>query len=373
MSVLIILLLHAWYSLSVNPSRTGMLFSILTNRTMLWKYWDKSTCNRFTEVPKIVCRHANTAPNREAQCSSILTRAPWIPSFDEWSQFLNVSSQPYRVPLEALKHPGDNQNDWNQSVVYEDLPVVVFPEIVVKNHFQANPELHGIMIRSNWSQTISEKLHYLGLDFMYGMLLRYSFDFSASIQATVPPKAFEYRQSNGWYTIALHTRHVRNKDDGCDITREKECIQQLELEMESSFREDQNSTKKAVYLMSDRACTLTRMTEWLQNRSIEVLVSSHAVQADYLVEHGPFAGLGYFQDLALASQARSAFVGNTRTSSDLLRELLTFYQKMEAWQSAAAAGGKSALAAHVTTLTDCNLGNGRDPVVERVGASAPIS
>jgi hypothetical protein len=101
--------------------------------------------------------------------------------------------------------------------------------------------------------------------------------------------------------------------------------------------------------MSDRDCTISRLTTWLTNRNISVAVAQHDQHIDFLSEHGPFAGVGFFQDLALASTARSAIVAMRRSSSDLLLELVVFNRKMEAWMA-----GEDAAAANVEF---CNLEN----------------
>jgi hypothetical protein len=121
--------------------------------------------------------------------------------------------------------------------------------------------------------------------------------------------------------------------DGCDISREQRCIQQLAPKMNNN---DKKKKKQCVVsLMSDRLCTIETLTRWLhEEQGCQVLVvADHELQTSYLSEHGPFAGAGYFQDLALATAvARSAFVGLERSSSALVLELITFYRKMEAWQ-----------------------------------------
>jgi len=49
-------------------------------------------------------------------------------------------------------------------------------------------------------------------------------------------------------------------------------------------------------------------------------------------EHGVFAGVGYFQDLLVTSQARSAFMSRFRSSSLIPYELMEYNRRMEAWE-----------------------------------------
>jgi hypothetical protein len=48
-------------------------------------------------------------------------------------------------------------------------------------------------------------------------------------------------------------------------------------------------------------------------------------------EHGPFAGAGFFRDLVVISQARSAFIGTSRSSSALVDELMEYDRHNNAW------------------------------------------
>jgi hypothetical protein len=50
-------------------------------------------------------------------------------------------------------------------------------------------------------------------------------------------------------------------------------------------------------------------------------------------EHGPFAGAGFFRDLVVVSQARSAFIGSTRSSSALVDEMIDYDRRTEDWHS----------------------------------------
>ena len=85
--------------------------------------------------------------------------------------------------------------------------------------------------------------------------------------------------------------------------------------------------------MSDRDCTISRLSEQLTTLNITFLVPAHDKGDSFNVEHGPFAGVGFFQDWALASShARSGFIGTKRSSSDLVVELIEFNRKIEWWK-----------------------------------------
>jgi hypothetical protein len=98
-----------------------------------------------------------------------------------------------------------------------------------------------------------------------------------------------------------------------------------------------------IAVMSDRACTLAKLTNSVvaRNLSCSVVIANHSKGKGVLDEHGPFAGAGFFQDLAFSVYvAREAVVGTLqppqhdswRTSSQLLEELVEYTRVMEDWQ-----------------------------------------
>jgi hypothetical protein len=374
---------------------TSVYWSIVTNRTMLYKYWDRETCYRYGSMYSLaICREANT----DRDCDKILARAPWIPSFAEWRDVLGLQpdgggngNDPYSVPFYAT-HPRDVVNfrfPWgpgnDESVRgvdgsrYDSIPLVMFAQTRSKiafmdprNKKHAGTTLDELLV-TGWGRGANARLHGLGVDFMFGMILRYSFDLTGAVQAAVPPGATDlllFRGAGGrggdcatqdlevrdgiddesygdddaqtddndaegdddevpYYTIALHSRHIDDAVDGCDVSREIGCMKELlKTKMPPGKR-------CAVALLSDRACTLSTLVPWLEDeqRGCVAYVARHDARTDYLSEHGPFAGVGFFQDLALtAAVARSAFVGMHRSSSDLVLELVQFYRTMDAWE-----------------------------------------
>jgi hypothetical protein len=70
---------------------TGLYWSIVTNRTVLYKYWDRDTCARYGGVAPWICRDANT----ESDCEATLARAPWIPSLRDWHVDLSFPEEPF--------------------------------------------------------------------------------------------------------------------------------------------------------------------------------------------------------------------------------------------------------------------------------------
>lgn len=307
-----------------------MLWAILTNRTLLWKYWDYETCRRWNSrfEDQSICN----ITNRASQCESILTRAGWIPSYDEWSQKLGLE-EPVELPYYATHHESvktqvhswqygderyygvDNQTKYPHNVV-------IFALARTKIDWLKDLSIRDTMLTTSWSRGKSSELYHLGANFLYGMLFRYSFDFAHMAKKGIA----EYHQKPdaSSFTVALHSRHQFKEYMGCNTRREIACINSVTANVSGSIH---------FYIMADRNCTLQNLRSYLLSRNDRVNVPLHDQGSSFKDEHGPYAGVGFFQDLALSSQAKSAFIGTKRSSSDLLLELIDFNRKLEWWKS----------------------------------------
>ena len=65
----------------------------------------------------------------------------------------------------------------------------------------------------------------------------------------------------------------------------------------------------------------------------EKISSNEQNQSGVQDEHGAYAGAGFWQDLALVSEAESGFVGlGSRTSTALVIELMEYKRRIKAWK-----------------------------------------
>jgi hypothetical protein len=74
----------------------GLLWAVVTNRTYLWKYFDRETCLASPKRPGGSHLFNCNATNRVEDCDTILERAAWLPSYDEWAPKLSLS-EPQRL------------------------------------------------------------------------------------------------------------------------------------------------------------------------------------------------------------------------------------------------------------------------------------
>lgn len=305
-----------------------LLWAIITNRTLLWQYWDDPTCV-YWSGQKRICR----SMNRVQDCDQILSRADWIPSYDEWSKRLALD-QPSEIPYFAT-NPKDyarkNTYEWKEGyerLVGADNRTKYFMQVAV---FGISPYQIGFLkfetkrnaiLHTETGRETSRGLYSLGINFLYGMLFRYRFSFAE--QARKGLVGYQTPPSNA-FTIALHSRHRVVEDDGCNIKPEISCLE--------SVTPRQKQKPIQVLIMADRECTITNLTKFLKRKKMTMFVAPHDEGSSFLEEHGPFAGVGFYQDLALVSQARSAIVATARTSSSLLRELVEYHRMMDWWSS----------------------------------------
>jgi len=332
----------------------GVLWSVVTNRTLLWKYWDEETCTKYDGryySPKI-CESAN----REEDCNQILTRAEWIPSFDDWSGRIkrafgdarDAADLAYELPYFATHHPNaslfNSRFPWGSGDGNDERAfgvdnrtryphkVAIFPQERFKDAILEVPAVREALLHTESARRTATALYSDGPDFLYGMIHRYCFDFSpsilsASVPATTTPTTTVAGKNDASksvppaYTIALHSRHRYPELDGCNIERETKCLRQI-----LDLREERTPQPCRISVMSDRECTVLRLKTWVEKHGngCAVDVASHQSGGSFLEEHGPWAGAGYFADLALVSKSRSAFIGMERSSSDLLLELLEY-------------------------------------------------
>ena len=299
----------------------GLLWSVLTNRTLLARYGTFETCQEYGEAAK----HCDKALE-PSHCKEILHLSPWVPSFDEWNNTLLLppivrAEIPFRGRPDNLTQPYDNPTN---------------PK-VIRTGFQIAPDHQYLLSRRGISNTPHlslpsnlERLEMIGKNgpyFAYGMMFEALFTMDPSL---LPPKTNQVEDSSGIETYFLHSRHPKNGMDTYTWPEEM-CIMKFE-----------NATTKTkpclYYLMSDREVTLDLLKKAIQNKThCKVrMVSDRSQGESFSNEHGPFAGRGYWEDVSLAIQARHGMIAFhmhkrhlVRTSTALVRELVEFRRVLE--------------------------------------------
>ena len=135
--------------------------------------------------------------------------------------------------------------------------------------------------------------------------------------------------STGGLSLAMHSRHQNPNDLGKDSSLEMSClnasIQRLQQTVHGRIRHGRG--KCTVSVMTDRADTLHSLeVEAMNQTSCEVVhLDSHRTGKSFRSEHGPFAGSGFFDDLAFAQNAVNGVITTKgSTASQLLLAMVAF-------------------------------------------------
>jgi hypothetical protein len=151
----------------------------------------------------------------------------------------------------------------------------------------------------------------------------------------------------------VHSRHSKVTDDGSDVRHESDCIDRVLLQ--ALGRQPPHEGECLLLVMSDRSrtldllrdrasqfwnCSVVSAQKTVDQSSVDEsnLSSSSSSSSSWRTEHGPYSGIGYYQDWALlASHGRRmhGFVGGKRSSSLLVREVVEYdrwnqYHQIEA-------------------------------------------
>lgn len=310
----------------------SLLWAVVTQRVMLWDYWDHDAC--VDDIKNGRCE-LNGTLNTPEDCEEILRVSDWVPSWDEWSRKLNLT-QPVKAC--AVGSPKRGFDRWA-------LPMDGHNNIprVIKVGQQVNMEPGLIMmgrdaqkfrnILSGRQARINAKAMFEnGLYFGYGMLFESLFSLHASL---LPDLVYD---ADAVDTYVLHSRHRYGENNGSDMQMDISCMEKM-LTNRSTDR------PCVVYSMTDRAQTRELLPDALSKFDCVAVFSTNTTQStSWRDEHGPYAGRGYYQDLALVRNARRGILApnptarprvGIRTSTALARSLIEFRRILESPPGAA--------------------------------------
>ena len=298
----------------------AFVWALVTNRTLLWKYYDTATClAQGSNHDLAICASAN----KEQDCARVLIRSSWIPSYDSWAHKLNLGQAtlvPYaktKIHLKGRLKLHQNETDKNNGLSIDIITdKVIDTGQLLGRDADVIASMHGReqLLQTAQARTLAERLFSKGHRYLYGMLLDEAFQFHDSIQPSL--QTLEAMKSTA--TIALHSRHTSQLDKGENITREQKCLQQVLANF---------SRPCAVILLSDRQRTLELLNDFVTSLNCTPMFANHDDGISFRVDHGPYSGAGFFQDLALASSAVHAFIGHRQRSSSMLLEEMIVYKR----------------------------------------------
>lgn len=210
------------------------------------------------------------------------------------------------------------------------------------DYFYWKPEFVNKQLGTDYARQAVLDLGAWGSDALFGLLWRYSFDFTQSLRATVTsnPAIVLPNDTQSHLSMAVHSRHVNGNDPGCNVTLEQQGILDIMEQHQQRYNMQQGTPLPCqVALLSDRSCTLESLRECLeQTVGCTAVVMQHEVIQTIVREHGPFSRAGFFQDMLLAGlTARDGMVGTLepmdgdrwRSSSELVEESIAYHRVME--------------------------------------------
>ena len=258
-----------------------MVFAMLTNRTFLVNYM-----------------------GYKDECHELLDIQSWIPPERKWASEFHIYSEPvYSLPLlwdynPAI--PGYDQAYLNTSSVDTANPIKTIYPGKEWGYVDWSKDEHLHLLPNNYAREMARDLYSLGDIFLYGAIMRNSFDFSRKVKLSLPST---YTLSDGevrkvrpmvneTYRIAVHARHNHAEEDGCDVRDIVGCLEQV---LAPQVHQD---TPCEVVILSDRECTISMMSKMIPGAfNCSVLTASHesapkvSKRKGAEIEHGPFAGM----------------------------------------------------------------------------------
>jgi hypothetical protein len=160
-------------------------------------------------------------------------------------------------------------------------------------------------ILTHGSRTTTEKLYAQGIDFLYGMLFHRIF--SLNLEWNDTPTTWPDPSS-----ISVLVP-FENRDDGPTLLREIQCLQSVLPTIDRPC---------SVLLLSDHLSALNGVEKWLASRNCSAITLTNE----------PKSEKAFFQRVFLASKARSGFIGNHSTLSNLLLEWIEYGRRIETWR-----------------------------------------
>lgn len=296
----------------------AFIWAIVTNRTLLWKYYDQVTCLALgVNHDQSICESAN----HETECANILQRSQWIPAHDEWNSKLklgNATAVPYtktKLKLEWRLKINQTESMDKRSIDLMSDKIIDIGQLLGRDADSIGTRQgREQLLQTNEARMVAKDVFSKGQRYLYGMLL----DEALRFHETVRPSLDALNTIRATSTIALHSRHTSMLDQGDNIESEQRCLLQVIANI---------SQPCTVILISDRERTLSLLSDVVTTLNCTPMLANHTLGQSFRRDHGPFSGPGFFQDLALVSQARHGYIGHKQRSSSMLVEEMIIYQR----------------------------------------------
>ena len=354
----------------------GLMWAVLTNRTFLWRYQNCDVCKEYNEVDCDEQYNRNLIKG-PSDCEGLIERSPWIPSYDEWKDKLGFRSDnsdlvraeisPKIVDNTTLPYDGISDNI---RLIRAGFQVELNPGGILTDE----PVDKAVHLTNNENLKRLKAISSKGVYFLYGMLFESLFTIDPSLdppENLLHPASNRISDHNNSITIFLHSRHPKQWPEDY-IKHDHLCLEKmLSIQYPANEKDMETPTHKQrpchIYVMSDRPVTVELLHKDIQNythctsssrsQTIQPAPSANLVpkkkkrtkngntyntnvnkSLSFRAEHGPRAGRGFWEDVALATHARDGMIAVhkfrrdyflVRTSTAMVREIVEFRRNLE--------------------------------------------
>lgn len=313
----------------------SLIWAVATNRTFLWRYYTPAVSLEYNE--------SNYLGYNQSDCDSILELSQWIPSFEQWNQTLGLPAiqraEIYMAKKTQVRDAFATPYDQTEAPLVIRTGRQFLPDPTGMLSQRGKPKsTRDVKLRVTQPANLERvyKLKSNGVYFLYGMLFEVLF----TIQESLLPDPQQISDPTTHDTYFLHSRHPGGHLDGTYTWPELKCLHKFLDHRTNGTTNIANANNKpcTFYLMSDRQISIDLLSTAIGNfSSCNVQTATNRqMGTSFSKEHGPFAGAGYWQDWALAIEARTGFIAYhqgkrtyVRTSTALIREVVEFRRVLE--------------------------------------------
>jgi hypothetical protein len=175
----------------------SFLLAMVHNYTLIWKFYDKSTCLEILAGDtRVWCKNINSLES----CDELIIRAQWIASYDDWKDKLSLVYGQRNQNKDFYSPDDSGTNIPNHNKVW--IPVEKVRAVHPDQFFWQSR-----IIDPRARQRV-EELYSAGTYYLYGMLFHELFPFHRNVKPSA--NLIDGSEDDIW--IVLHSRHMKVSD-----------------------------------------------------------------------------------------------------------------------------------------------------------------
>ena len=297
----------------------SLAWAMLLNRTVLLR-WDDT----------------NSPGNTPEACRALLPTHPEIPLYKDWHARLDMNETDiFAIPLEAVR--------WQFDATLYAVTVPQIPQIFrqdsqkyYRNAWSDHPlspdqptyrEYLFWVFRDNTErQAFLVKLLAYGIQFLYGLFLRHVFVLPTTVPMHISsgPQA-RNKSDMPSFSIALHSQHLVDSDDGSIVSDEVKCLKRLSSLSNLTLQDC------TIYVLSGCRRTLSSLTDWIHQHApacnVVTTRQDHVLHTTDTTKDDSVTGAEFIHELVMATSGTTpmALIGDSHQSSFALLHEMVIY------------------------------------------------